>query len=142
MNIDDIKKGLECCVGGEVGEGCRKCPYLFNHNGCNDALCKDTLDFITEQEKKIERLKDENKENCWKCIEAKRVTEEDYAKLQEEFANYQIASDKEMIAQVKQAKIDVLNRLKSLSIYDDNYLDGYVFIDDIDKLLEEYENDA
>lgn len=44
--------------------------------------------------------------------------------------------------QVKQAKIDVLNRLKSLSIYDDNYLDGYVFIDDIDKLLEEYENDA
>ena len=20
MNIDDIKKGLECCVGGEVGE--------------------------------------------------------------------------------------------------------------------------
>ena len=44
--------------------------------------------------------------------------------------------------QVKQAKIDVLNRLKSLSIYDDNYLDGYVFIDDIDKLLEEYENDT
>lgn len=37
----------------------------------------------------------------------------------------------------KQAQIDVLNRLKSLSIYDDNYLDGYVFIDDIDKLLEE-----
>lgn len=37
----------------------------------------------------------------------------------------------------KQAQIDVLNRLKSLSIYDDNYLDGYVFIDDIEKLLEE-----
>ena len=66
----------------------------------------------------------------------------DYAKLQEQFAQYQMASDKEIIAQRKQAKIDVLNRLKSLSIYDDNYLDGYVFIDDIDKLLEEYENDA
>lgn len=38
----------------------------------------------------------------------------------------------------KQAQIEVLNRLKSLSIYDDNYLDGYVFIDDIEKLLEEY----
>ena len=37
----------------------------------------------------------------------------------------------------KQAQIEVLNRLKSLSIYDDNYLDGYVFIDDIEKLLEE-----
>lgn len=140
MNIDDIKKALECCSNPSINP-CKDCPY--NKNGdfsyCNDKILKDTLNLITEQEKEIERLKDENKENCWKCIEAKRVTEEDYAKLQEEFANYQIASDKEMIAQVKQAKIDVLNRLKSLSIYDDNYLDGYVFIDDIDKLLEEYE---
>lgn len=124
MNIDDIKKGLECCVGGEVGEGCRKCPYLFNNNGCNDALCKDTLDFITEQEKKIDQLTEERNR---------------YAAT---LAKYQMASDKEIRAQIKQAKIDVLNRLKSLSIYDDNYLDGYVFIDDIDKLLEEYENDA
>ena len=143
MNIDDIKKGLECCSNPSINF-CKDCPY--NNNGefscCDGEMCKDALNLITEQEKKIERLKDENKENCWKCIEAKRVTEEDYAKLQEEFANYQIASDKEMIAQVKQAKIDVLNRLKSLSIYDDNYLDGYVFIDDIDKLLEEYENDT
>ena len=140
MNKDDIKKALECCSNPSINP-CKDCPY--NKNGdfsyCNDKILKDTLNLITEQEKEIERLKDENKENCWKCIEAKRVTEEDYAKLQEEFANYQIASDKEMIAQVKQAKIDVLNRLKSLSIYDDNYLDGYVFIDDIDKLLEEYE---
>lgn len=143
MNIDDIKKGLECCSNPRLSS-CNNCPY--NNNGefsCRDGeMCKDALNLITEQEKEIERLKDENKENCWKCIEAKHVTEEDYAKLQEEFANYQIASDKEMIAQVKQAKIDVLNRLKSLSIYDDNYLDGYVFIDDIDKLLEEYENDT
>lgn len=143
MNKDDIKKALECCSNPSINP-CKDCPY--NKNGdfsyCNDKILKDTLNLITEQEKEIERLKDENKENCWKCIEAKRVTEEDYAKLQEEFANYQIASDKEMIAQVKQAKIDVLNRLKSLSIYDDNYLDGYVFIDDIDKLLEEYENDT
>lgn len=124
MNIDDIEKGLECCVGGEVGEGCRKCPYLFNHNGCNDALCKDTLNLITEQEKKIDQLTEERNR---------------YAAT---LAKYQMASDKEIRAQIKQAKIDVLNRLKSLSIYDDNYLDGYVFIDDIDKLLEEYENDA
>lgn len=115
---------------------CPCCPY-DGQILCQDVLCKDALTLITEQEKEIERLKDENKENCWKCIEAKRVTEEDYAKLQEEFAKYQIASDKEIAAQVKQAKIDVLNRLKSLSIYDDNYLDGYVFIDGIDKLLEE-----
>ena len=142
MTKDEIKKGLECCAGNIDWLDCNDCPYFKHHCGRGNKLMQDALNLITEQEKEIERLKDENKENCWKCIEAKRVTEEDYAKLQEEFANYQIASDKEMIAQVKQAKIDVLNRLKSLSIYDDNYLDGYVFIDDIDKLLEEYENDA
>ena len=43
--------------------------------------------------------------------------------------------------QVKQAKIDVLNKLKSSAVYDDNYLDGYVFIDDVNKLIEE-EQDA
>lgn len=143
MNKDDIKKALEFCSNPSINP-CKDCPYNKNDDFsyCNDKILKDTLNLITEQEKEIERLKDENKENCWKCIEAKRVTEEDYAKLQEEFAKYQMASDKEIRAQIKQAKIDVLNRLKSLSIYDDNYLDGYVFIDDIDKLLEEYENDT
>ena len=42
--------------------------------------------------------------------------------------------------QVKQAKIDVLNKLKSSAVYDDNYLDGYVFIDDVNKLIEEAQN--
>ena len=42
--------------------------------------------------------------------------------------------------QVKQAKIDVLNKLKSSAVYDDNYLDGYVFIDDVNKLIEEVEH--
>lgn len=47
----------------------------------------------------------------------------------------------ELTEKVKQAKIDILNKVKSLAIYDDNYLDGYVFIDDINKLIEEVEND-
>ena len=42
----------------------------------------------------------------------------------------------------KKVKIDVLNKLKSLAVYDDNYLDGYVFVSDIDKLLEELKNDT
>ena len=66
----------------------------------------------TEQE--IERLKD------------------DYSKLQELFANYQIASDKEMIAQVKQAKIDVLNVLRNrLVVYYPSV------ISEIDELIKE-----
>lgn len=152
MNKDDIKKALECCSNPSINP-CKDCPY--NKNGdfsyCNDKILKDTLNLITEQEKEIERLKDENKENCWKCIEAKRVTEEDYAKLQEEFANYQIASDKEMIAQVKQAKIDVLNKLRERV---ETAIDAYFNLDgggyylaegamnDIDELLKEYENDT
>lgn len=122
MNKDDIKKALECCVNPSINP-CKDCPY--NKNGdfsyCNDKILKDTLNLITEQEKEIEQLTEERNR---------------YA---ETLAKYQMASDKEIRAQIKQAKIDVLNRLKSLSIYDDNYLDGYVFIDDIDKLLEEYE---
>lgn len=42
-------------------------------------------------------------------------------------------------AQVKQAKIDVLNELKTHSYYDDDYMEGYVFVSDIDELLKEYE---
>lgn len=139
MTKDEIKKALRCCSGNSIND-CKDCPYNKNDDFsyCNDKILKDTLNLITEQEKEIERLKDENKENCWKCIEAKRVTEEDYAKLQEEFANYQIASDKEMIAQVRQAKIDVLNELtvKAVSL---SAIETYHICNLVDELLKEYE---
>lgn len=120
MNKDAIKKALRYCASDSIAD-CKACPYADNGPfACSISMYKDACALITEQEKEIERLKD------------------DYAKLQELFAQYQMASDKEIRAQIKQAKIDVLNRLKLLSIYDDNYLDGYVFIDDIDELLKEY----
>ena len=80
---------------------------------------------LKAQEREIVQLKDEN------------------AKLQEQFAEYQLASDKEILAQVKQAKIDVLNELKKKT---HNYypsIDSYclsqhvVLVRDIDELLEE-----
>ena len=43
--------------------------------------------------------------------------------------------------QIKQVKIDVLNELKTHSYYDDNYMEGYVFVSDIDELIEEAQND-
>lgn len=139
MTKDEIKKGLECCCNRDFKTACRNCSYL-TCPGCNDTLCKDALNLITEQEKEIEYRKkqydNQVSENTRLYIEYDKL-KDDYAKLQEQFAQYQMASDKEITAQVKQAQIEVLNRLKSLSIYDDNYLDGYVFIDDIDKLLEE-----
>lgn len=46
---------------------------------------------------------------------------------------------------IKQAKIDVLNELKKYSYCDNDFIDGkwhrYVFVNDIDVLLEKYANE-
>ena len=76
-----------------------------------------------------------------KYVEIEQL-KDDYAKLQEQFADYQMASDKEIAAQVKQAKIDILNELKTHSYYDDDYMEGYVFVNNIDELIEEVENET
>lgn len=48
-------------------------------------------------------------------------------------------------AEIKQAKIDTLNKVKKCSCCDNFFPDSkwhrYVFVDDIDKLIEEIEND-
>ena len=73
---------------------------------------------IDEQNAEIERLKD------------------DYAKLQELFAQYQMANDKEIKAQIKQAKIDVLNELKAKS-YVNDYCREVVEVEKIDQMIKE-----
>ena len=90
MNKDDIKKALEFCANAFPCEGCAYHDDLM----CTDKLKTDALNVIIEQEQEIEKWKN------------------DYAKLQEQFAQYQMASDKEIIAQRKRAKIEVLNKLK------------------------------
>ena len=57
MNKDKIKKyeikrGLECCATVGFKASCSDCSYCYRYRD----LCKDALDLITEQEKKIERL--------------------------------------------------------------------------------------
>lgn len=130
MNKDDIKKALEVCT--DCYSTCNDCPYDDVGN-CGDTLKTDACELIVEQENEIERLKD------------------DYAKLQEQFAKYQTASDKEILAQVKQAKIEVLNKLRERV---ETAIDAYFNLDgggyylaegamnDIDELLKEYENDT
>lgn len=79
---------------------------------------------VSEYKAEIEQLKD------------------NHAKLQELFANYQLASDKELKAQVKQAKIDILNFLKDGyedDISTSNDCDMVVRVDDIDELIKEVE---
>ena len=79
-----------------------------------------------------------------KYVEIEQL-KDDYVKLQEQFVDYQMASDKEIAAQVKQAKIDVLNFLKDgyeVDISTSNDCDMVVRVDDIDELIEELQNDT
>lgn len=91
MTKEEIKKALEFC--GAINSPCANCPYK-NVENCYNTLKIDALNLIIEQENEIEQLKD------------------GYARVQEQFAQYQMASDKEIAAQVKQAQIDVLNKAK------------------------------
>lgn len=166
MNKDNIKKALKCCCDSGFGIDCGDCPY---HNGsrCNDRLCKDTLDLITEQEKEIERLRQEvrdtdkmarnsieqYKNDYDKALERLKAQQQeidklkdDYANLQEQFTQYQIASDKEIRAQIKQSKIEAVKEFaeklkkkygKSCSEYYPMLIEMTSY--DIDELLKEYE---
>ena len=136
MTNKDIKKALECCSIPRLSF-CNNCPY--NNNGkfscCDGEMCKDALNLIIEQEKKIEQLTEERNR---------------YA---ETLAQYQIASDKEIAAQVKQLKtectllddelrnarqetINVLNELKAKS-YVNEYCREVVEVEKIDELIKE-----
>lgn len=102
-------------------EKCKKCPAWSGTDCTRNPYTEGCLDDKVNLKNEIKRLEKENEQLKAK-LEARLTC--DFVKTAQ-----------------KQAQIEVLNRLKSLSIYDDNYLDGYVFIDDIDKLLEEYKND-
>ena len=155
MNSEDIKEALTICASIDC-EGCR-----YNDNelyNCYDKLKLDARELIAEQEKEIERLKDEDtrlteklkqvllavdtvKEMNTMCNIDKQNAEierlkDDYAKLQELFAQYQMASDKEIKAQIKQAKIDVLTELKAKS-YVNDYCREVIEVEKIDQMITE-----
>ena len=56
MNKDNIKKALEFCA--DIND-CNNCPYDVVRS-CSDRLKLDARELIAEQEKEIERLKDED----------------------------------------------------------------------------------
>ena len=144
MTKDEIKKALECCSNPSINF-CKDCPY--NNKGefscCDGEMCKDALNLITEQEQEIDRLKAENEE-LTKAVSSKVYDLIDNAK--------EIADARE--AWEKQAKIDVLNKLKdyinqlACDEYGDSACDtNYITIDidkyeqDIDEMIEEIKND-
>lgn len=133
MNKDDIKKTLEFCADAFPCEGCAYHDDLM----CTDKLKTDALNVIIEQEQEIEKWKN------------------DYAKLQEQFAQYQMASDKEIMAQKKQAVKEFAEKLKDYindKIIEEFFdmavgikyftIDIDEFEERVDELLKEYENDT
>ena len=129
MTKDEIKKALEYC---EKYAYCKDCPcYTY----CEHELHKGALALITEQEKEIEQLKSDFKQLQTNAeILAWGVRDLNHE-------NY------ELTEKVKQAQIDVLNKLKKKT---HNYypsIDSYcisqhvVLVRDIDKLIKEVENE-
>lgn len=95
MTKNEIKKALECCISYKDGM-CKHCPnYDYKHEDCMDDVKRQALDLIDEQEKEIERLK------AATDLRAQEANKEAYDAAQRQF-----------IEQEKQAKIDVLNKLR------------------------------
>lgn len=99
MTKDEIKKALETCT--DIYAPCNGCPYETCTN-CDATLHTDAIKLITEQEKEIERLKAENDANM------------QYIRMMGIQSHIKTSNE-----QVKQAKIDVLNKVK-------NYIDDKI----------------
>lgn len=120
----DIKKALQCCSGIRIY--CSDCPYDAIGN-CSDTLCADALNLIIEQGREIEKLKAENDMNA------------QYIRMMGIQSHIKTSNE-----QVKQAQIDILNKLKdSYGLY---YLSALgvkerMLADILNPMIEELEND-
>lgn len=97
MMIDDIKKVLALCVDSI----CDDCPYADTKD-CYNQIKLDARELIIKQENEIEKLKAENIRLTTKLGQV--LLSIDTVKEMNTMCN--------IAAQVKQAKIDVLNELK------------------------------
>lgn len=127
MTKEDIKDALQACSA--INSPCVNCPYKDVEN-CYDTLNNDARELITEQEKEIERLRT----TLGQCN-----TELNSAL---ESLKSQCREIGELKAGTKQAKIDVLNELKTRHDYA-NMTMGYPWdiSQQIDELIKEVENE-
>lgn len=127
MTKEDIKKALEVCI--DIYATCDDCLYNGVEN-CDDRMRTDVLKLIIEQENEIERLRT----TLGQCN-----TELNSAL---ESLKSQCREIGELKAGTKQAKIDVLKRLKVFSEPYPNSWGIYVIdVYHIDELIKEIEND-
>lgn len=127
MTNEEIKKGLYICAV-DSDDPCGSCP-LYEASQCYNDLKLEARGLIIEQEKEIARLQEKLKAVLLSI---------DTVKEMNTMCNVE--------AQIKQAKIDVLNKLKTQT---HNYypsIDCYcvsqhvVLVRDIDKMIAEVQN--
>lgn len=120
MNKDEIKKAIKCCFD----YNCAECPNAkIKGYGCKDKLHADALNLITEQEKEIERLKAENE----KYLDSIESVQAGRCRLRCQLTEQA----------VKQAKIDVLNKLKRQAEHCDQWNCEVVPTKYLDEMIEE-----
>ena len=99
MTNEEIKKSLQTCADGFACEGC---PYDDNFGKCVVKLKEDARELIIKQENEIAQLKADSVRLTTKLGQV--LLSIDTVKEMNTMCNIE--------AQVKQAKIDVLNELK------------------------------
>lgn len=100
MTKKEIKKALEFC--GAINSPCVNCPYK-NVENCYNTLKIDALNLIIEQEKEIERLKEEKKQAQIDVLDkAKDLMDKYY--VFEDVSSYFIDDFKELINEVQNDK--------------------------------------
>lgn len=120
MTKEDIKKALTCCSNPSISY-CKDCPYANygEFDCCNGKMCKDALNLITEQEKSIQ------------------VAQDSILSLAQQNQEYREQ-------QVKQAKIDALNKFKQKYGFYSCYswkCDTKSLTEIIDELIKEVQNE-
>lgn len=116
MTKEDIKKALDTCT--DLYHLCDDCPYYVVRN-CSDTLKNDARELIVAQENEIEQLKAENDTNM------------QYIRMMGIQSHIKTSNE-----QVKQAQIDILNKVKEKL---DSAPNGWAYTGYIDDLIEEIE---
>lgn len=142
MTKEEIKKALEFCDRDDYFF-CGGCAYDDVRN-CHDKLQADALNLIIEQEKEIERLKEE--------IDyfdefVRRVDDTRWYVMGEPVTTCKTLL-KYIEIEKKQAQIDALNKVKTLIFQKDNphnvpfeeFISANVFCGYIDELIKEVQN--
>lgn len=168
MMIDDIKKVLALCVDS-ICDDCPYADTKDCYNqiklDARELIIKQESEIeqlhqeVRDTDKMARHIIEQYKNGYNKAFERLKAQEQEIAELKAAKNDWKqryesldqrymalVASSVECVdKKVKKAKTDVLNELKKYSYCDNDFMDGkwhrYVFVSDIDVLLEKYANE-